>query len=163
MAAKKLQEIFKLAHAWRAILLFDEADVFLAKRGEDDVVRNAFVTIFLRALEYYPGVMILTTNRRDAFDEAFLSRIHLQILYPAATSAQRKAIWANIINAQNRAHNLTDDAFERLSTKYERNGREITNLVSMAFLVSKSRKIVLDETTINEVCRMDARFSGNNR
>jgi SpoVK/Ycf46/Vps4 family AAA+-type ATPase len=160
-AEKKLQEIFKLAYAWRAVLLFDEADVFLAKRGTDDVVRNAFVTIFLRAMEYYPGVMMLTTNRRDAFDEAFLSRIHLQILYSAATPVQRKAIWANIVHAQGTSHTLNDEAFERLGTRYERNGREIKNLVSMAFLIAKSQRKALDETIVNAVCDMDARFNGS--
>jgi SpoVK/Ycf46/Vps4 family AAA+-type ATPase len=159
-AEKKLQEIFKLAYAWKAILLLDEADVFLAKRGTDDVVRNAFVTIFLRVMEYYPGIMILTTNRRDALDEAFLSRIHLQILYPAATPAQRKVIWANIDHAQHTAHTLTDEVFERLGTRYERNGREIKNLVSMAILTAKSQRKALDETVVNAVCDMHARFQG---
>src|SRR5450755_1316672 len=71
----RLRTIFGLAKAWDAILLLDEADVFLAKRTHTDIVRNAFVSIFLRSIEYYQGILFLTSNRREEFDEAFQSRI----------------------------------------------------------------------------------------
>jgi len=44
------------------VLLLDEADVFLYQRGSNDVMRNALVSIFLRQLEYYQGILFLTTN-----------------------------------------------------------------------------------------------------
>ena len=52
-----------LCHAWGAILLLDEADVFLEKRNMHDIHRNALVSIFLRQLEYFQGILFLTTNR----------------------------------------------------------------------------------------------------
>ena len=79
----RLQENFNLAHKWGCVLLLDEADLFLAKRNKEDIKRNGLVSVFLRVLEYYSGILILTTNRVGAFDEAFHSRIHLSLYYPS--------------------------------------------------------------------------------
>ena len=65
----------QLATSWNAVLLIDEADVFLEKRGTADLMRNSLVATFLRLLEYHSGMLFLTTNRVKAFDEAFLSRV----------------------------------------------------------------------------------------
>ena len=46
-----LVEITSLAHKWGAIILIDEADVYLAERSLQDVQRNGLVSVFLRHLE----------------------------------------------------------------------------------------------------------------
>ncbi|PKK45243.1 hypothetical protein CI102_10377, partial [Trichoderma harzianum] len=79
---KTLQMNFNLATKWGCILLLDEADVFLSQREETDFVRNGMVAAFLRVLEYYTGILFLTTNRIGDFDEAFTSRIHISLYYP---------------------------------------------------------------------------------
>lgn len=56
----QLSRIFKITRHWNAILLLDEADVFLEKRSSD-LVRNSVVSVFLRRLEYCQGIMFLTT------------------------------------------------------------------------------------------------------
>jgi hypothetical protein len=71
-------------------MLLDEADVFLAKRSREDHGRNAIVSVFLRMLEYYKGILFLTTNRIGTFDEAFKSRIHISLFctftsFPSST------------------------------------------------------------------------------
>ncbi|KAK3692980.1 hypothetical protein B0T22DRAFT_400636 [Podospora appendiculata] len=78
-----LERNFALANKWDCILLLDEADVFLARRNTKDYVRNGLVAVFLRILEYYAGVLFLTTNRIGDFDEAFTSRVHISLHYPA--------------------------------------------------------------------------------
>ncbi|TEY79740.1 hypothetical protein BOTCAL_0042g00010 [Botryotinia calthae] len=77
-----LETNFSLANRWGCILLIDEADIFLAERTRHDFRRNALVAVFLRVLEYYAGILFLTTNRVGAFDEAFTSRIHVSLYYP---------------------------------------------------------------------------------
>ncbi|KAL8376084.1 hypothetical protein RB595_007278 [Gaeumannomyces hyphopodioides] len=77
-----LERHFKLASRWGCVLLLDEADVFMAERSPQDFKRNSFVTVFLRVLEYYTGILFLTTNRIGDFDEAFSSRIHVSLYYP---------------------------------------------------------------------------------
>ncbi|RYP25247.1 hypothetical protein DL765_000128 [Monosporascus sp. GIB2] len=81
---KSLRDIFRYAHLWECILLLDEADVFLTQRDRSggNFERNALVGVFLRVLEYYSGILFLTTNRVGALDEAFQSRIHLSLCYP---------------------------------------------------------------------------------
>ncbi|KLU91598.1 hypothetical protein MAPG_10116 [Magnaporthiopsis poae ATCC 64411] len=79
---KALETNFALANRWDCILLLDEADVFLAERTKLDFKRNGLVAVFLRVMEYYAGVLFLTTNRVGDFDEAFTSRIHISLYYP---------------------------------------------------------------------------------
>jgi SpoVK/Ycf46/Vps4 family AAA+-type ATPase len=90
---KELLSWFELARVWSAVLLLDEADVFLERRSASDLVRNNLVAIFLRTLEYYKGILFLTTNRIGTFDEAFLSRIDVPIYFPALSKENRVKIW----------------------------------------------------------------------
>lgn len=77
-----LQSHFQLAHKWGCVLLLDEADIFLAKRTRSDLRHNAVTSVFLRSLEYYAGILFLTTNRVGALDPAFKSRIQMSLFYP---------------------------------------------------------------------------------
>ncbi|KAG7053120.1 AAA family ATPase [Colletotrichum scovillei] len=76
-----LQYSFKLAHKWGCVLLLDEADIFLAKRVRDNIRHNAVTSVFLRTLEYYAGILFLTSNRVGAIDPAFKSRIQMSLSY----------------------------------------------------------------------------------
>lgn len=51
----RLQWQFYLAQRWGAVLLLDEADIFLQARDISDLNRNSLVSVFLRVLEYYTG------------------------------------------------------------------------------------------------------------
>lgn len=74
-------------------MLIDEADIYLEERKVSDIERNNMVASFLRALEYFKGILFLTTNRVGAFDEAFVSRINLQIHYPEFSDEDRDKVW----------------------------------------------------------------------
>ncbi|KAL4759188.1 ATP-binding protein [Aspergillus foveolatus] len=89
----KLKDVFRLAQLWGCILLLDEADVFLSERKATDLERNALVSIFLRVLEYYTGILFLTTNRVGTIDEAFRSRIHISLYYPDLGKRETRKIW----------------------------------------------------------------------
>ncbi|KAJ4314293.1 hypothetical protein N0V94_006513 [Neodidymelliopsis sp. IMI 364377] len=92
-----LERNFELASRWDCVLLLDEADVFLASRssgGGADLNRNALVAVFLRVLEYYTGILFLTTNRIGDFDEAFASRIHVSLEYPQLSRNSTEKILA---------------------------------------------------------------------
>lgn len=92
-----LNRIMDITHSWGAILLLDEADVFLEARQPHDIHRNSLVSVFLRLTEYYQGILFLTTNRVETFDEAFQSRIHMGIRYENLTAKARKKIWMHHI------------------------------------------------------------------
>jgi hypothetical protein len=58
--------------------------------------------VFLRVLDYYAGILFLTTNRSGALDEAFKSRIHYKIYYPPLSKDQTIDIWK--LNIQRLRH-----------------------------------------------------------
>jgi AAA+ superfamily predicted ATPase len=89
----RLPLIFERASKWNALLLLDEADVFLEQRSIGDINRNALVYVFLRTLEYYQGTMFFTTNRVKQMDPAIASRIHFKIKYDNLGPDQRRAVW----------------------------------------------------------------------
>lgn len=93
----KLQGILDMCTRWNAILLLDEADVFLEERSLHELERNKLVSIFLRVLEYYEGIMFLTTNRVQTFDAAFQSRIHISLNYQELDMKSRKTVWKNFL------------------------------------------------------------------
>ncbi|KAF2142280.1 uncharacterized protein K452DRAFT_269841 [Aplosporella prunicola CBS 121167] len=139
---KSLSEIFKLAAMWEAVLLFDEADVFLESRGTDkgDLTRNTLVTVFLRILEYYDGILILTTNRIKSFDIAVQSRVHLAIRYKELSTDQLKELFRtfirqhkNDIENEKEVEKWIKDDFD-----YEFDGRQIRNIISSARALAKA-------------------------
>jgi SpoVK/Ycf46/Vps4 family AAA+-type ATPase len=70
---QNLTKILELSRTWGAVLLLDEAEVFLQQRSTTDINRNALVSVFLRQLEYFQGILFLTTNMVAQFDPAFES------------------------------------------------------------------------------------------
>lgn len=71
------------------------------QKAGDDIKRNGLVSVFLRTLEYYSGILFLTTNRVGSFDDAFRSRIHVHLYYPKLTQKQAVKIWkTNILRLQ---------------------------------------------------------------
>lgn len=95
---KYLESVLHLGKIWGCVVLLDEADVFLEQRTLTDLERNALVSVFLRVLEYYDGILILTSNRVGTFDEAFKSRIQLSLHYDNLNQSQRMKIWKNFFN-----------------------------------------------------------------
>jgi hypothetical protein len=65
----------------------------MASRTEFHDNHNRLVAVFLRKLEYYQGVLFLTSNRGIHFDEAILSRTHLVIEYEGLTRGFRRDLW----------------------------------------------------------------------
>jgi len=87
-----LKDVLTRAQRWGAVMLIDEADVYI-KRRDDNITMNAVVGVFLRVLEYFNGLLFLTTNRVDDIDEAIVSRCIAMIkFYPPDAEARRK-IW----------------------------------------------------------------------
>ncbi|KAI1751527.1 P-loop containing nucleoside triphosphate hydrolase protein [Xylaria castorea] len=133
---KRLAEILRLASAWKAVVLLDEADVFLEARQEDSPAaaeRNALVAVFLRHLEYFSGVIFLTTNRIHVFDAAMKSRVHLALGYNQPDQAARRLIWSHNIRQlpQDQVDASIGETLDRLAVEVL-NGREISNVVTTA-------------------------------
>jgi len=131
----KLGDIMEMATMWNAILLVDEADIFLEERGRGELERNELVAIFLRHLEYFKGVMILTTNRISTMDPAFDSRVDIRLHYPALDAVARRQVWYNFIAKLPGGCTITDEQLERLA-RLELNGRQIKSAMKTAHLLA---------------------------
>ncbi len=89
---KNLEKVLKRAQRWGAVMLIDEADVYIRRRG-NDIDHNAVVASFLRTLEYFHGLLFLTTNRVDDVDDAIASRCIATIRYVVPRHEDAKQIW----------------------------------------------------------------------
>ena len=126
----QLTHIFQTASAWNALLLLDEADVFLQRRAELTMERNRLVAIFLRKLEYYDGVLFLTTNLVHQFDDAILNRIHLMMRYDKLEKEARKTIFSRILETTNGGRGLSDIGTEYVDRFASAllNGRQVSRV-----------------------------------
>ncbi|GLA16454.1 hypothetical protein AnigIFM62618_003033 [Aspergillus niger] len=134
----RLGMILEITRRWGCVLLIDEADVFLSARGKD-LARDALVSVFLRRLEYFRGVAILTTNRKHDIDPAFRSRIHFTMHYPDLDTDSRMEVWKNFLTNVAKSSELagfTSDDFVALS-RHSLNGRQIKNIVSCAVSLAR--------------------------
>jgi hypothetical protein len=143
-------KILDIASSWRAVLLLDEADIYLEKRTSvGDPKRNAMTGIFLRLLEYYKGVLFLTTNRVTAFDDAFCSRVSMFIRYHRLTHSHRAKVWETLLSRVS----LFDIDLDMFAV-HELNGREIRNSIRIAHTWASSCKDPLTPQHILEVVKM---------
>lgn len=94
---KALKDTLTRAQRWGAVMLIDEADVYI-KRRDDNIAANAVVGVFLRVLEYFNGLLFLTTNRVGDIDEAIVSRCIAMITYRPPDLAERERIWDVMVN-----------------------------------------------------------------
>lgn len=157
---RSLQGILDLVARWGAVLLIDECDVFLESRATHDLERNKVVSIFLRTLEYYEGIMFMTTNRVDNIDAAFQSRIHVSLEYPDLTSASRRTIWKNFLRGATIKSGITDAEIEQLS-ELKLNGRQIKNILKTAQLLAARRKSpTLDKKFVDTVLAIEKKRPG---
>jgi hypothetical protein len=137
-----LSNILEMNTKWNAVLLLDEADVFLEARSTHDLERNKLVSIFLRLLEYYEGILFLTTNRVDNIDAAFESRIHLSLQYDDLDKPSRKHVWETFLAKAKGVGVFEENELETLAD-VQLNGRQIKNVLKTAQLLACRQDIPL--------------------
>ncbi|KAA8646528.1 hypothetical protein EYZ11_004832 [Aspergillus tanneri] len=128
-----LKKVLRMIPKWGAVLLLDEADVFMEARTATDLQRNELVSIFLRMVEYYEGILFLTTNRAENIDPAFESRIHVSLVYKELDKKSRQHIWSQFLG-QSLSH-FTEEQLDSMAD-VELNGRQIKNTLKTANLLA---------------------------
>ncbi|EED11527.1 conserved hypothetical protein [Talaromyces stipitatus ATCC 10500] len=144
---ERLQGIFATAKHWNALLLLDEADVFLETRTEKNHFMNGIVAVFLRMLEWFEGVMFLTTNRASNFDPAILSRIHITVEYPGLKQDQRMGIWRSSLDRARTVRGPSDLSDE-----------EINNIVSVGHALAAVKAKQLQYHYVQKAVEMSQKF-----
>ncbi|KAH8694493.1 P-loop containing nucleoside triphosphate hydrolase protein [Ilyonectria robusta] len=139
---RRLENILSLVTRWNAVVLLDEADVFMQERAVHELERNALVSTLLRIVEYFDGIMFLTTNRFESIDTAFKSRVHLAVSYPPLSTDSKKELWRESVTracAERRPPWVTE-RFLKAVAESPLNGREIKNTVGMAHALAQNGK-----------------------
>ncbi|KAL8797101.1 MAG: hypothetical protein Q9182_007241, partial [Xanthomendoza sp. 2 TL-2023] len=155
---------------------------FVGKHGQsrakypDDVVGGKAM---LQHLEYYQGIIFLTTNLLGSIDEAFLSRVNLHIRFPALSATSRRAIWTNFLNrllffdrpsmAQDDdpgtqpvvtyASDLAPEDLDSLA-EWNLNGREIKHVVKNAHLICHYGHLNMSLDRLTEAIHITTPFAG---
>jgi hypothetical protein len=153
---KKLDMVLEVTRQWGCVLLIDEADVFLQERDGLDLERNAMVSVFLRRLEYFQGVLIMTTNRKRTIDSAFDSRIHFKIHYGDLSPESRTTIWKTCLEniPSNIPKSEINEADLKKLAKLKLNGRQIKNAVACAVSIAVEEKMALTIEGIQTILDM---------
>jgi hypothetical protein len=136
---KNLRQVFQAAEDGGAILLFDEADALFGKRSEvkdsHDRYANIEVSYLLQCMEEYHGLAILTTNMKEALDNAFLRRLRFIIQFPFPGPEYREKIWRRIFPPDTPLENLDFQKLARLNLS----GGNIKNIaLYAAFLAAEA-------------------------
>lgn len=151
---KRLEGVLRRAERWGAVMLLDEADVYIRRRG-DDIDHNAVVASFLRTLEYFHGLLFMTTNREEDVDDAIISRCIATITYKTPQGVDAERIW-KVLSDQFQM-GLSDSLIAGLAEQFNTaSGRDIKELLK---LVSKwcRRKEVPPTLNVFKQC---AQFRG---
>lgn len=111
--------------------------------------------VFLRLIEYYQGILFLTTNRLDEFDEAFQSRIHLTVRYQPLDDDRRAVIWRNLLSRIT-SEGWEGETLKRLGRTYQINGREIKNLIRTSATLAEHEGVELTEEHIETVFKLNS-------
>lgn len=132
---KILMHVFARANRWNAVLLLDEADVYVRCRGSD-LNQNAIVGTFLRLLEYHTGILFMTTNIANDIDDAILSRCIARINYVSPVREKQRLIWqvllkSNKLTVSDKELDLILDECTGMS------GRDIKNVLKLTMMTSK--------------------------
>lgn len=145
------------------MLLLDEADIFLEERSLSDLKRNSLVSVFLRILEYYDGILMLTSNRVGTFDEAFQSRIQVALHYAALTRSSRRKIWQNFFDMlrEDEEKVIYDEMRDHMDelADLDMNGRQIRNSLTTARQLAIYKKEPLAWDHLEQSIKIAADFN----
>ncbi|CAG9981206.1 unnamed protein product [Clonostachys byssicola] len=173
-----LARALNLSERWKAVALIDEADIFLEQRSRYCNTRNSFVTgllsiysylidicltrikAFLRILEYYRGILFLTTNRVNSFDRALKSRIQVAIHYPALDAKSRKELWQIFLSkasATGQPKDIWADIAEKFASEVL-NGRQIRDSVRIAQASALGEGTEIETRHLNNALQLLRKF-----
>jgi SpoVK/Ycf46/Vps4 family AAA+-type ATPase len=153
--AKHLKRIFQRAADMNAVLLFDEADALFTKRTDvrdaHDRYANTDTNYLLQLIEDFTGIALLSSNKKQNMDTAFVRRIRYIFDFPRPTAVERLSLWRRIVRE------LAGDApakelgagLETLAQVIDASGGQIKLAVLAAMFLSRQEQkpLALDHLT----------------
>ena len=94
---KRLKRVFEVCERAPVVLFFDEADALFGQRTQvkdaHDRYANIQIDYLLQRMEQFDGVAILSTNRKNDLDSAFLRRLRFIVDFVSPGPAERLKLW----------------------------------------------------------------------
>ena len=146
---QRLEKVLARGSRWNAVVLLDEADVYVNERGSD-LKQNAVVAAILRILENHTATIFMTTNYLEKVDDAIISRCLARIDYAKPSVADQQTIWT-IMNAINEVGLELPEIDAILQEHNDLTGRDIKQLIKLATLWSASQGEPVSPATIGFV------------
>jgi SpoVK/Ycf46/Vps4 family AAA+-type ATPase len=135
---KNLATLLSRAEHSEIVLLFDEADSLFGKRTDikdsNDRFANSQTNYLLQRIEFYRGIVLLTSNSRERFDSAFTRRLDIIIELPLPSPPERRALWQSHLGS---GHQLTPKQINRLAVGCDLAGGHIRNAVLAAAVAAR--------------------------
>lgn len=98
---QRLHSFFASVKGKPAVLLLDEADTVLMDRGKTtgstQRYQNNLVNTWLRELDRFEGVLVLTTNHAEGLDPAIERRIQFRMAFESPSAEVRAEIWKTLL------------------------------------------------------------------
>jgi len=156
---KNLEKVFSLAEDKSWILFFDEADALFGKRIEaassNDQFANQNVAYLLQRIEQFNGIVILASNLKNNFDNAFFRRFESIIYFPMPKEKERLAIWKKGLPQKARFSEEID--LNDIANKHLLSGASIINVIRYASLKAICRGgTVLSARDVDEGVRRES-------
>ncbi|MEJ7828884.1 MAG: AAA family ATPase [Segetibacter sp.] len=141
--SKNMERILSRAADMNAVLLFDEADALFGKRTDikdaHDRFANTDTNYMLQAIEEYPGIAILASNKKAGIDPAFYRRFRCVLDFPKPDAQHRLQLWQKLLTeltGKENAEALNND-ISRLSELLEVTGAQIKQSILSAIFSSR--------------------------
>jgi len=144
-----------LAQRWKAIVQLDEADVFLEARDSHNLIRNALVGTFLKILEFFNGILFLTTNRSVNFDPAVPSRVHVTVHFQDLTEEHREIIWKNMMKHSAFSDKASPDIGSNYLKYRALNGRQLRTICNVAESLAQQSGSTINESHVKLACQLN--------
>ena len=154
---RNLRRVFDAADEGGCMLLFDEADALFGRRSEvkdsHDRYANIEVNYLLQRMEDYRGVAILTTNQRQALDQAFLRRLRFVVHFPFPPQHERALLWQRAFPARTPVGDLDLGQLTKLAAT----GGMIRNIALNAAFCAAGRQTPVTTELVLEMARVEFR------
>ena len=144
--SKNLERILSRARRMDALLLFDEADALFGKRTEirdaHDRFANTDTNYLLQAIEQYPGIAILASNKKANLDGGFVRRLRYILEFPKPEALQRLELWRRITGelAGPEYPEIMKNDLRHLAEAVEVTGAQIKFAVLSGIFIAKREK-----------------------
>ena len=148
---KNLATLLARAEHSEIVLLFDEADSLFGKRTDikdsNDRFANSQTNYLLQRIEFYRGIVLLTSNSRERFDSAFTRRLDKIIEFPLPSPQERRALWQSHLGS---GHTLSVKEINQLAVGSDLAGGHIRNAVLTAAVEAREagRPIAIEDVVV---------------